>query len=510
MAIEDFAELSQFEVHAASVRMLGATFCRRKHVVVLGKVDPGGSDPVTVGMLHPEDGDLIVVLQKALMRVIRPVRLSEFEIQKALGLGFGDVPSEDTHGEREVIRAVDALSRDAQRPVPELVAELLGFAVAAGASDVHLEVYEGDVDVRLRIDGELCQVATALNPNNIEEAVARLKVLAELDIAERREAQDGRIMTVLNDQTGKRSIDFRLSIVPGPFGEDAVLRILDSKPLVGLDRLGFEPATLVRFRELFHNPEGLLLVTGPTGSGKTTTLYSALAEINSANNKLLTVEDPIEYHFAKANQKQVGPKMSFAAFARAFMRQDPDIMLIGEIRDEETADIAVRAAQTGHLVLSTLHTNSSVATIARLGVLGIDPGLISDTLLGALSQRLIRRVCEECAEPVQPTEDEKVFLARLELSLALRRGRGCARCRQTGYRGRVGLYELFAVSEDVAEAIARGASVLELRRLAREQGMETLFDDAVHKLEAGLSTLEEVRARVPHRVIAERLERPIG
>ena len=258
-----------------------------------------------------------------------------------------------------------------------------------GASDIHFESYEDDIDVRVRVDGILHHLNTALSRENIAPLVSRLKILAGLDIAERRVAQDGRVNAVLEEGAKKRNIDFRVSIVPGPFGEDAVLRILDSaKPLLGLDDLGFAREELARLESLITNPEGMLLVTGPTGSGKTTTLYAAINQINTINNKILTVEDPIEYLFPKVNQKQVSDQMGFAAYARSFMRQNPDIILIGEIRDEETAQAALRAAQTGHLVLSTLHTGDAVRTVSRLRTLGLD-----STSLQARSSGRSRSAC---------------------------------------------------------------------------------------------------------------------
>ena len=502
----EFAELAQFTIDPASVRLLSPTFCRKRHVVVLGSVDPNRYETTTVGMLHTDDTHLVAVLQQSLGRPIRPVALNDFEITKALDIGFGQAQLDEPDGERMALRLIERLSLAPGRRAPELVAELLGHAIAAGASDVHIECYEGDVDVRLRIDGVLHQIGTAISVANIDEVIARLKVVSDLDIAERRASQDGRVLATYADKDGARPIDFRLSVLPGPFGEDAVLRILDSKPLIGLEHLGFAGDTLARFRELIRNPEGFVLVTGPTGSGKTTTLYSALKEINTDANKVLTVEDPIEYHFGKVNQKQVGPKMGFADYARAFMRQDPDILLIGEIRDRETADIAVRAAQTGHLVLSTLHTNGSVGTVPRLGVLGVDAGLVADTMLGAVSQRLVRRVCPDCKEPAEPDALATDLFERLGEAIPLVRGRGCVNCRGTGYRGRVGLYELFVVDEATADLISRRTPAFEIRRYARERGMRSLFDDALVKVRAGLTTLDEVRARVPHRMIIEALE----
>jgi general secretion pathway protein E len=506
----EFAELSQFTIDPDSVRMLGTKFADRNHVVVLGVVDRTSQEPCSVGMLDPDDKSLVGLVEQALGRRVRPVRLNEFEIKRALDVGFGRAVANVGEDARLQLRTGGGISFAPGRPVPAIVADLLAHACDAGASDIHIERYEDDLDVRLRIDGVLHQLSTPVSVANADEVTTRIKILAELDISETRIAQDGRIMATLHAAEGKRPLDFRVAIVPGPFGEDAVLRILDSKPLVGLTELGFTGETLERFQALIRNPEGIVFVTGPTGSGKTTTLYSALKEINSAANKVLTVEDPIEYHFAKVNQKQVGPKMSFADYARAFMRQDPDILLIGEVRDEETASIATRAAQTGHLVLSTLHTNGSVGTISRLGTLGVAAGIIADTMLGALAQRLVRRVCVKCKEEAPPDAFAKDLFGKLGARVTLVRGRGCEACRGTGFKGRVGLYELFLVDDATSDLIARGTPAFEVRRHARAGGMRSLFDDAMDKIKAGVTTLDEVRLRVPHRMMLEATEGVVG
>src|SRR6185295_2323509 len=353
----EFTELPQFEIDGRSVRLLEYDYCVRSEVVVLGRVDPRGKEPVTVGMLNPARRSQVAEVEAALCRKVRPVRLNGWEIRRALDEGYGTGEAERDRAEL-LLGPVRDFSFEHDEDVPRLLDEILGRAVQLGASDVHIETYENDVDVRFRVDGVLRQVATPLSMANIQAAVTRLKVVSGLDIAERRRAQDGRVRALYGDGNGGhgRVVDFRLSVVPGPFGEDAVLRILDSAAPLPLDKLGLGEA-LGLFERLIANPEGMILVTGPTGSGKTTTLYAAIHRINTPANKILTVEDPIEYHFAKTNQKQISSQMGFADYARAFMRQNPDIILIGEIRDEDTASAAVRAAQTGHLVLSTLHTN---------------------------------------------------------------------------------------------------------------------------------------------------------
>jgi type II secretory ATPase GspE/PulE/Tfp pilus assembly ATPase PilB-like protein len=501
---ELFNELAQHEVDERSVRILDHDLCLERRVVVLGKVDPHGSDPVKVGMLPPVKRSLVREISERLGRPVRPVPLNDWEIRRAIDLGWGEAGPGIDAGSL-LLHAVPAFTFAIETPVPELLDEILGRAVELGASDIHIESYDQDVDVRFRVDGILRQVATALARDNIQSVLARLKILGGLDIAEHRRAQDGRIQAVYRergqDRSISRGIDFRLSIVPGPFGEDAVLRILDSAAPLALDRLGFDPGMRSTFERLITSPEGMLLVTGPTGSGKTTTLYAAIHHINTPENKILTAEDPIEYYFPKTNQKQVSEQMSFAGYARAFLRQNPDVILIGEVRDEETADAAVRAAQTGHLVLSTLHTGDAVLTISRLHTLGIEPSLIAGCFLGALSQRLLRRLCEHCRVEAAPDENETERLRLTESDRHFFQPEGCDACAGTGFRGRLGVYELFVPDEDMADLIAHGEPPNRLRAAARERGMRSLLDDALAKARAGLVPLSEILRAVPYRIL---------
>jgi type II secretory ATPase GspE/PulE/Tfp pilus assembly ATPase PilB-like protein len=497
-----FVELGQFEIDERSVRLLRREYCLENDVVVLGVVDRTSREPVTVGMLDPSRRALVHEIANVLGRTVRPVRLNAWEIRRALDQGWGVAEQSRL---RLVLGPVRDFSFDRNGEVTEILDEILGRAVELGASDVHIETYEDDVDVRFRVDGVLRQVATALSRDNIAAAVSRLKVLADLDVAERRRAQDGRIKATFQEsRKGGREVDFRLSVVPGPFGEDAVLRILDSAAPLPLERLGFDDGLLATFERLIANPEGLILVTGPTGSGKTTTLYAAIHRINSPENKILTVEDPIEYHFAKTNQKQVSPLMGFADYARAFMRQNPDVILIGEIRDEDTASAAVRAAQTGHLVLSTLHTNDAVSTVSRLLTLGVPPGLIAACLLGAVSQRLVRRLCPQCRVEAQPDERQA---RRLGLSASdgpffrPEPKPGCEVCGGLGYKGREGIYELFVLDHELADLIAEGAPIHRVRAVAIEKGMRSLLDNGLDKARAGLTSLEEILRTVPYRML---------
>lgn len=495
-----FTELDQFEIDPRSVRRLDEDFCRKLQVVVLGVFDPDAEEPMPVGMLEPARRSVVREVASRLGREVRPVRLNAFEIHRALELGWG---REDPARDRTVLelRPVSKLTFGRDVGAPTLVDEILSRAVELGASDVHIESYSHDVDVRLRIDGLLHQITTPLSLDNVDAVRARLKVLARLDVAERRRAQDGRIRAVWKDSDGERPIDFRLSMVPGPAGEDAVLRILDrASAILGLEQLGFAGDHLATFERLITNPEGLVLVTGPTGSGKTTTLYAAIHRINTAENKILTAEDPIEYRFSKTNQKQVSGHMGFAQYARAFLRQNPDVILVGEVRDEETADAVIRAAQTGHLVLSTLHTNDAVRTISRLRTLGVEPGMISSCLLGALSQRLVRKVCSECREEVKPTAEESRRLG-IEPDETFARGPGCEACGGTGTRGRTGIYELFVLDSEMTDLVADGVPIHDLRQRALGRGMRTLLDDALAKAREGVIPLSEILRTVPYRML---------
>jgi general secretion pathway protein E len=501
--IENFTELDQFMIDENSVKLLDYNFCVQKYVVILGTVDPNDTDRITIGMPNPKDTELIEQLENILERSINPVRLNAYEIQKALDIAHGQYePSED--GLKTTLTHVNEISFDPEISVAEMLDELIGRAVTLGASDIHIECYKDDIDLRFRVDGILHQITTPLHMDNIASVISRLKILSDLDIAERRLAQDGRFYATFEIEDQSRLVDFRVSIVPGLFGEDAVLRILDSKkPLIGLDEMGFSHRALTHLRELINNPEGMILVTGPTGSGKTTTLYAVLQEVNTEQNKVLTAEDPVEYLFPKINQKQVDGCMNFADYARAFLRQDPDIIMIGEIRDEETAEIALRAAQTGHLMFSTLHTNDSVGTVSRLRVLGIKAGMLADSLLGALSQRLVRKICKKCKAVSKKDRFAESIFKRIGYRFEAYCGTGCSVCTHTEYKGRIGLFELFAVDQEIADMIAADLPSNKIRRSAREKGMTTLFDDALDKVRAGKTSFSELRRAVPYRIIIE-------
>jgi type II secretory ATPase GspE/PulE/Tfp pilus assembly ATPase PilB-like protein len=499
---QGFTELSHYEIDARSVRLIDRNYCLENLVVVLGRVDPAREEPVPVGMIRPFRRTLVQEIAQRLRRPVQPVQLNAWEIRRAIETGWGNGSEEAERGGPVLtLHPVVAFSFAPETPVPVILDEILGHAVELGASDIHLETFEHDVDVRFRVDGVMRQIATPLSHDNIDAAISRLKVISRLDLAERRKAQDGRLRAVYEAGGKERAVDFRVSTVPGPFGEDAVLRLLDAgAAILGLERLGLDASVQPVFERLIANPEGLLLVTGPTGSGKTTTLYSAIHHIRRPEIKILTAEDPIEYYFDKTCQKQVSMHMSFADYARTFMRQNPDVILIGEIRDEETASAAIRAAQTGHLVFSTLHTADAVRAVSRLHTLGVDLNLIAGCLLGAVSQRLARRLCPHCKQEAAPDPAEAQRL-RLAADERFFRPVGCDACRGAGYKGRLGIYELFVPDAEVADLVAEGAPVHRLREVALEKGMRTLRDDALAKARAGLTSLAEVLRTVPYRIL---------
>ena len=384
-----------------------------------------------------------------------------------------------------------------EAPVVRLVNVVLASAIQKGASDIHIEPYEKEYRVRYRIDGTLYTVMSP--PLKFRDAItSRLKIMAKLDIAEKRLPQDGRIKLRLSVEGGAKEIDFRVSCLPTLFGEKIVMRLLDqSKLMLDMTKLGFEAHSLSRFEEAISRPWGLVLVTGPTGSGKTNTLYSAISKINISGTNIMTAEDPVEFNLTGVNQVQMRENigLNFAAALRSFLRQDPNIILVGEIRDFETAEIAVKAALTGHLVLSTLHTNDAPSTVNRLMNMGIEPFLVASAVNLICAQRLVRRVCEDCAEehpmPAQALE-EIGFDAEQAATVVPRKGAGCERCRETGYKGRVGLYEVLQVTDDLKEMILMGSSTLDIRRKAIEDGMLTLRSSGLHKIAAGQTSIEEV------------------
>lgn len=402
-----------------------------------------------------------------------------------------DIEFIDAAVEEEKVEDLKRLGEDTT--VTKLVNHIIFQAVKIGASDIHIEPYERTLRIRYRIDGVLREVMTP--PYYMKAGiVSRIKLLSEMDIAERRKPQDGRI----NMKVDNRVIDFRVSVIPTVYGEKVVMRILDKSGLqLDLTKLGFEPEDLEKFEKAIRSPYGIILVTGPTGSGKTTTLYSALSTINTPDKQIITVEDPVEYNIEGINQVQVNREvgLDFAEALRAFLRQSPDVILVGEIRDHETAEIAIRAALTGHLVFSTIHTNDAPTTIDRLVDLGIKPYLIASGVILIQAQRLVRKICRNCIE--ETTYDEKIIKElgiseELLKDMKFYKGRGCQVCGRTGYKGRIGIFEVMPITPDLRELILKGASSDEIREQARKEGMHTLREDGIIKIKKGITTVEEV------------------
>ncbi|RMD52313.1 MAG: type II secretion system protein GspE, partial [Nitrospirae bacterium] len=375
-----------------------------------------------------------------------------------------------------------------EAPIIKLVNLIISRAIESRASDIHIEPFEDELKVRYRIDGVLHDIETT--PSNLKAAIiSRIKIMAKLNIAERRLPQDGQIKL----KKGDKEIDFRVSTIPTIHGESVVLRILDKESVpVELEKFGFSQEILEAFCRLIELPHGIILVTGPTGSGKTTTLYGALNRINSPEKKIITVEDPVEYHLKGINQIQVKPKigLNFANTLRHIVRQDPDVIMIGEIRDLETAEIAIQSALTGHLVFSTLHTNDAPSSITRLIDMGVESFLLSSTLIGVMAQRLVRVICPDCK--VLDEDSSPLICSITGERFKQYRGLGCEKCAETGFRGRTGIFELLPIDDDIRELILSKADASQLMKRAREKGMRTLIEDGMRKVKAGITTMSEV------------------
>lgn len=469
---------------------------------------------LTVAMINPGDVaaiediqfatgfevDAVVAAEDALLKVVQ----DHYNVQKMLSdvmyeiemADAGDANVKVIDGTEEVKAVEEDLSsvqddRDSG-PALKLVSKIITDAVDMNVSDVHIEPYENDMRIRYRIDGILHEILKP--PKRMNRALATvIKVMGKLKVEEKRLPQDGRIKARIHNKI----IDIRVSTVPTLFGEKIALRILDRSTIqLNLDLLGFEEKTLKTFRSAIQTPYGIVLVTGPTGSGKTTTLYSGLTELNDPGLNIITAEDPIEYSLYGINQLQVHERigLTFASALRSYLRQDPNIIMVGEIRDLETAQISIRASLTGHLVLSTVHTNSAGATVIRLTNMNVESFLIASTVLAIESQRLLRKVCGKCRQEVK-YPDEVLMDAGLEpgkIDYPLVRGEGCEHCRGTGYKGRIGIFENMMITAKIRDLILKGATSEELEKTAVEQGMETLHDSAIHKLEHGLTSVEEV------------------
>jgi type IV pilus assembly protein PilB len=497
-------DLAKVKVDEKTIRLISNELAYKHLVLPLRRV----GRTLTVAMANPTDIGAIDDLKFITRHEIEPVIVGEYTLRKHLeqyyesaedgvtGLLSDFIQEDDLEFVEEEPEEISIAALQEQvdaAPVVKFINGLLTDAVAKGVSDIHIEPYEKEVRVRYRIDGTLREVMKP--PLKMRAALtSRLKILADLNIAERRVPQDGRIKLRMK----KRVVDFRVSTLPVIFGEKIVLRILDKGNLTfDLASFGFEPKAQADFLDAIAKPYGMVLVTGPTGSGKTTTLYSALSKVNTDEVNIMTAEDPVEYNLHGINQvlvrTQVG--MTFAAALRAFLRQDPNIIMVGEIRDMETGGIAIKAALTGHLVLSTLHTNDAPSTVTRLLDMGLEPFNVASALNVISAQRLVRRVCPACtAETTYP--EEYFRSARIPPEFVKRvkfqRGRGCDQCNGTGYAGRQGLYEVMAMSAGLRKLVMQGAGTDEIRALAVQEGMLTLRDDGLRKVERGITTLEEV------------------
>ena len=496
-------DLEKVKVEEKILRLVPEEVAMKHRVLPLRKV----GRTLTVAMSNPTDMGAIDNLKFITRYEIEPVIVGEYTLQKHLEdyYGLGDTKMQEMLGdlleeEVEVLEdqdediSVAALEAEVDKaPVVKFINGLLTDAVLKGASDIHIEPYEREVRIRYRIDGSLQEIMKP--PMKMKAALtSRIKILADLNIAERRIPQDGRIKMRMKN----RVVDFRVSTLPVIFGEKIVLRILDKGNLTfDLSQFGFEPKAEKDFMTAIANPYGMVLVTGPTGSGKTTTLYSALSRVNVEGVNIMTAEDPVEYNLHGINQVQVRSEigMSFAAALRAFLRQDPNIIMVGEIRDLETGGIAIKASLTGHLVLSTLHTNDAPSTVTRLMDMGLEPFNVAAALNLVTAQRLVRRICTNCKVEVE-YDSSVLEMAKLPAGFVedvkLYRGKGCDKCGGTGYRGRQGLYEVMAMSSRIRKLIMQEVGTDELRNAAIEEGMLTLRMDGLKKLQKGVTTLEEV------------------
>ena len=503
--------LKYYEVDASVIKLIPQDTAIRYQIVPLSRV----GSTLTIAMTDPTNVFAMDDIKFMTGFNVEPVVASESAITEAIYKFYGeaesvealsrvmkDLAAEDTAemelaAEEQEMDLATLEKAAEEAPIIKLVNLFLTDAVKRGASDIHIEPYEKEYRVRFRIDGILQSVISP--PLKLKDAIiSRIKIMSKLDISEKRLPQDGRIMIKYRKDGKRKGLDFRVSTVPTLFGEKIVMRLLDKENLrLDMTKLGFEQESLTKFERAILRPYGMVLVTGPTGSGKTNTLYSSVARLNTPETNIMTAEDPVEFQLPGINQVQMKDQigLNFAAALRAFLRQDPNIILVGEIRDFETAEIAVKAALTGHLVLSTLHTNDAPATISRLMNMGIEPFLVATSVNLICAQRLVRRVCSNCKEPLAIPEQALLdagYSPEEVKSTTIYHGKGCSTCNKNGYKGRVGLYEVMEINDELRELILVGASALELKKKALELGMITLRRSGLIKVAAGLTTLEEV------------------
>jgi type IV pilus assembly protein PilB len=508
--------LSFFEIDASVVKLIPYETAKRYQILPLSRV--GAS--LTIAMVDPTNVFAMDDIKFMTGYNIEPVVASESAIMEGIDKAYNAAgPEEDLESVINSMGESDAdveLQADAddlalaelekaaeEAPIIKLVNMLLTDAVKRRASDIHIEPYEKEYRVRFRIDGMLATIMSP--PTKLKDAItSRIKIMAKLDISEKRLPQDGRIMLKMNIDGRKKQLDYRVSTLPTLWGEKIVLRLLDKENLrLDMTQLGFEPESLEKFQTAILKPYGMVLVTGPTGSGKTNTLYSAISLLNKPDTNIMTAEDPVEFQLAGVNQVQMKEQigLNFAAALRSFLRQDPNIILVGEIRDFETGEIAIKAALTGHLVLSTLHTNGAPETISRLMNMGIEPFLVATSVHLIVAQRLVRRICKDCKEQVDlPAKAlvEAGFTPTEAKTVKVFKGKGCSVCNGSGYKGRAGLYEVMEVDDELRELILVGASAVELKKKAVDRGMITLRRSGLIKATQGVTTLEEVARETVH------------
>ncbi len=487
-----YVDLKDYLIDAEAVKLVPESFARENLLIPLSVE----GDTLTVAMANVFDLPTIDALQQMTGYFIEVKAASESDIQQAIDQYYGKLQSIE-EVIQEAVRIAESEGAPAlgeevgSAPIIRLVDHLILDGIKQRATDIHIEPERQVVRTRYRVDGILQQGISL--PKILQAAlVARIKIMSGMNIAENRVPQDGRILFHM----GKRDIDLRISTMPTIYGEDIVLRILDKENLIlGLDRLGFSPEHVKMYKELIRRPHGIILVTGPTGSGKTTTLYSTLSHINSLERSIITLEDPVEYELTVIRQTQINPKagLTFATGLRSILRHDPDVIFIGEMRDQETADMAIRSALTGHLVLSTLHTNDAVGSIPRLINMNVEPFLLASALIAVIAQRLVRTICPHCKEPYTP---EERLLRRFKIppdsEVTFYHGRGCASCRNTGYRGRIGIFEILRVSPTLEALIMEGKDSQVIKKAALGEGFVTMEQDGLRKAKAGMTTLEEV------------------
>jgi len=495
-----FIDLRSYRYEPEMVRNLSETHARRFRTILLNKDKEGA----LVGMADPTDLFAVDQLGKILQATINPAVVREADLLNTIDSVYRktqeihhlatEVGQEMGDEDEVVLENMLAEAGPEDAPVARLLQSMFEDSVQIGASDIHVEPDESGLHIRQRVDGVL-QEQTIRERQVVRALVSRLKLMCGLNISERRLPQDGRF----NMRVKNRSIDVRLSTMPTQFGESVVMRLLDqSQGLLRLEHIGMSKRTLARFRAAIHQPQGLVLVTGPTGSGKTTTLYGALSELNRPEVKIISVEDPVEYRLPRINQVQINSRigLTFANVLRSSLRQDPDILMVGEMRDEETAEIGLRAAMTGHLVLSTLHTNDAVSTALRLLDMGAAGYMVASSLHAVLSQRLVRRVCPMCVEkdPLDVVKRNwlKSMIGSESEGMTFQRGRGCAQCNNTGYRGRIGIFELLEIDDTLADALRRGASADFATAAQNKSGFRSLTGNALDYAQRGITSLDEV------------------